>query len=206
MTRCLALLTALLLCIGCDSESTETDEQEQSNSGREGGGSGIVGGLLIPSNDDIDAVSGGGTIGGGNNPVAQNVPQPNDPQQGNVPAQPQDQVIQPQRPADLVDKAAAMAANPNLVEVENHVNASDPWSAAADAYFSAASRVHILNLKHELDLMRNLDENYEFPSFEEFKEVLERSNVDLKGLRANQVYAYDQATGSICILEDQSAN
>jgi hypothetical protein len=192
MTRCLALLTALLLCAGCDSESTETDEQEQSNSGG-GGGGGLIGGGLLPSNDMLDNVSGGGTIGGGNNPVAQNAPPVNNPQPGDTPP-----------PADIVDKQAAMAANPNLVEVTNDVNAGDYLTAVTDAYFSAASRVRVLAMMHNLDIQYAA--TGEYPSYEDFKAQLEQAGGQLNGLRANQVYAYDQTTGKICILEDQSAN
>jgi hypothetical protein len=204
MTRCLTLLAALLLCIGCDSESTETDEQEQTNSG--GGGGGLIGGGLLPSNDMIDNVSGGGTIGGANNPVAQNVPPVNNPQPGDTPPVPQSSVIQPLRPAEIVDKQAAMAANPNLVEVTNDVDAGDYLTAISDSYFSATSRLRLSTLQYELELERNLNPDYEYPTFESFKAVLERNNVELNGLRANQVYAYDQQTGTMCILEDQSAN
>lgn len=197
MSRLFILLAALMLCSGCEpKESESTDEESKADVGQ-GSGTGLVGGSILAPGDAMDAVAGGGQIGGGQQPPANNP-------QGNAPQQPQEPVIQPRRPADLVDKAAAMAANPNLREVENHVNASDPFSAAAGAYFSAASRIHVLNLKHQVDLMKNLDENNEYPTFEAFKELLTQSNVELNGLKAGQVYAYDQATGSICILEDQS--
>lgn len=186
MTRSLLLLLSLTLCCGCEPAATATNETKGS-----GGGTGIVGGLLLPPGDALDGGGGGAA------------PQQNNPPQGGAPA-PQGDVIQPRRPADLVDKAAAMAANPDLVEVENHVNASDPFSAAAQSYFSLASRIHVLNLQHQIDLLKNIDERNEYPTFESFKELLTQSGVELNGLKANQVYAYDQQTGSICILEDQN--
>lgn len=196
MIRCSIVLLALVLCAGCNPATTETDDSNAATANGEGQGTGLVGGLLIAPSDAMDAVAGGG--GGA-------VPEQNNPPQGSVPAQPQQQdVIQPRRPADLVDKPAAMAANPDLVEVENHVNASDPFSSAAQSYFSLASRIHVLNLQHQLNLLKNLDENNEYPSFEKFRELLVQSGVELNGLKANQVYAYDQSTGSICILEDQN--
>ncbi len=193
MSRCFILLAALLLCSGCDPDATESNDTEPADAGERGSGTGIVGGMLLAPGDALGPPPGGGGAQG------------NNPPQGNAPVQPQEVVIQPRRPADLVDKSVAMAANPNMVEVENHVNASDPFSAAAQSYFSLASRIHVLNLQHEIDLMRNLNEDYQYPAFEEFKQVLERNNVTLNGLKAHQVYAYDQQTGSICILEDQSA-
>lgn len=189
MSRWFVLPLALCLCVGCDSSNSESDEADQSNAGGEG--TGLVGGLLIAPSDAVDNVSGGGTIDGGNNPAPQNVP-----------AQSQDDVIQPERPADLVDKNAALAANPDWIEVNNDVEAGDYLTAIADSYFSMSSRVHLLALQHELELERNLNPDYEYPSFETFKEALQRHNVELKGLRANQVYAYDQSTGTVCILED----
>ncbi len=184
MTRCIVLLFTLTLCCGCEPAATETNETKGS-----GGGTGIVGGLLLPPGD-----------GGGGGAVA---PQQNNPPQGGG-AAPQGEVIQPLRPADLVDKRAAMAANRDLVEVTNDVNAGDYFTAVTGSIYSAVSRYTIDAINHDIELWKNLNENNEYPSFEEYKSILERHSVQLKGLRANQVYAYDQQTGSICILEDQN--
>jgi len=100
----------------------------------------------------------------------------------------------------LVDKNKAMAENPKLVIGENKINAMDPISGAAQAYFSVGSRAHLLTLKHSVDLHKaQYDKN---PTFDEFNTLIKQANVDLKGLYPWQVYAYDDQTGEIVILED----
>jgi hypothetical protein len=191
MSRSFILLAALMLCTGCkDQESESTDADLTADD--LGSGTGLAGSSILAPGDALGPPPGGG--GAANNP------------QGNAPVQPQQTVIQPLRPADLVDKRAAMAANPNLVEVTNDVNAGDYFTAVTGSIYSAVSRYTIDAINHDIELQKNLSENNEYPSFEEYKSILERHNVQLKGLHANQVYAYDQSTGKICILEDQSGN
>ncbi len=115
-----------------------------------------------------------------------------------VPAQPQGFS---QLEWKLVDKNKALAENPKLIEVENKTNASDPWSAAAQSYFTMGSKVHLLNFKHSIDLHKA--EHDKFPTFDEFNSMLKSANVDLKGLYPWQVYAYDDKTGTLAILEDR---
>lgn len=101
----------------------------------------------------------------------------------------------------LVDKQKALEENPKLVETENKNNASDPFSAAAQSYFTIGSKAHILALKHTIDLHKaQYDSN---PTFEQFNSMIKQANVDLKGLYPWQVYAYDSKTGQISILEDR---
>lgn len=118
-------------------------------------------------------------------------------------AAPQEEVKPFERVFDLVDKNVAMAENPNWQVTDNSMNASDPWTAAAGAYFSAASRVHVSALKHEVDLMEALHGRK--PTYAEFKAALDRSNVKLKGLYPWQVYAYDDQSGEIVVLTDPVA-
>ncbi len=100
----------------------------------------------------------------------------------------------------LVDKRKALAENPGLIEVENHTNASDPFSAAAQSYFTIGSKANILNFQHNLDIMKAAEDRN--PTFDEFNDSFKQFGVELKGLYPWQVYAYDDQAGSICILED----
>ena len=100
----------------------------------------------------------------------------------------------------LVDKSKALAENPKLIEVVNKTNASDPWSAAAQSYFTIGSKAHMLAFKHTIDLHKA--EHDKNPTFEQFDTMMKSANVKLKGLYPWQVYAYDAKDGSIVILEN----
>jgi hypothetical protein len=101
----------------------------------------------------------------------------------------------------IVDRKQALAANPNLVEIEkNALNATDPITYAGNAYFSATSQIYVAALKHEVDLQKAM--NDKLPTFAEFEKMLQTNHVQLKGLYRWQVYAYDDSTGAITILED----
>jgi len=101
----------------------------------------------------------------------------------------------------LVDKQKALEENPKLVETENKNNASDPFSAAAQSYFTIGSKAHVLALQRNIDIHKaQYDRN---PTFDEFNTMIKQAHVDLKGLYPWQVYAYDSKTGQISILEDR---
>jgi hypothetical protein len=102
--------------------------------------------------------------------------------------------------AQVVDKQVAMAENPNLRETENEINAMDPLSAASQSYFALGSRIHLMNFKHQVDIMRELNDRY--PTFDEFAEMMQTHDVEFKGLKPWQMYAYDSSDGTVCILED----
>jgi len=101
----------------------------------------------------------------------------------------------------LVDKKQILAENPKLVEVENKINATDPVSAATQGYFALGSQVQLLNLKHAIDLYKA--EHEKPPTFVEFDKMIRDAHVPLKGILRWQVYAYDEDTGEMCILEDR---
>lgn len=102
----------------------------------------------------------------------------------------------------LVDRNKALEENPALVEVENRINAADPLMAATQSYFTIGSRAHLLAFKHSIDLYKA--EHEKFPPFAEFDKMMKQANVALKGLYPWQVYAYDDKTGELCILEDRA--
>lgn len=106
------------------------------------------------------------------------------------------------REARFVDKKKAMAENDKLVEVENRINTTNYLSAVAQAYFAAGSSIHLTQLKHQVDLMHATNNRY--PTYEEFCELLRQFNIKLGNLYEYQMYAYDEDTGEICILEDRA--
>jgi len=101
----------------------------------------------------------------------------------------------------LVDKKQALAENPKLIVTTNRIDATDPISAAAQSYFAIGSRAQLLNLKHQIDILK-ADNNNKPPSFAQFDDLLRQNNVKLAGLYRWQVYAYDDESGDIVILED----
>jgi hypothetical protein len=106
------------------------------------------------------------------------------------------------REAALVDKKQALSENPKLVEVENKINATDPLTAVAQGYFSIGSRANVLAMEHTIKTMHALNERY--PTFAEFEDLMKKNGARLGQLYQWQMYAYDDATGTISILEDRA--
>lgn len=104
------------------------------------------------------------------------------------------------REARLVDRNKAMQENPALIEVENRITGSDPLTAVAQSYFTIGSRAQVLNLKHNIDIMHAAEGRW--PTFAEFEQSLKQHNVQLTALYPYQMYAYDDQTGGLVILED----
>ncbi|QDT54168.1 hypothetical protein Pan44_21950 [Caulifigura coniformis] len=103
----------------------------------------------------------------------------------------------------IVDAKKALAENPNLVVKEkNEFKANDPITYVSKGYFAGVSQATMAALKHEVELMKNLDENFKYPTYEVFSEMLKRHNIRLNGLYRWQVYGYDSTDGAIIILED----
>lgn len=104
----------------------------------------------------------------------------------------------------LVDKKAAMAENPNLV-IKNTAKlggeAGDYLTAVSQAYVSARTRIYVMQLQHELDLQRALND-FKYPSFEQFQTALKQAQVQLENVYPWEVYAYDAEAGEIQLLED----
>ncbi len=128
-----------------------------------------------------------------------------------APAQPQaaaeEKPVKPthflKRVAELVDKRKAMEENPDLVELDrNRITAGNYLSAVGQGYFAAASRVQLLNLQNAVQQLHALNDRY--PTFEEFRDLLKQTGVKLGNLYEYQMYAYDDETGEISILEDRA--
>lgn len=105
------------------------------------------------------------------------------------------------REAELVDRRAYLQEHPNAVEIEkNVIDATDPFSASAQAYFSGVSSLMKSTYEYDLRLQKQLNDD-KWPTFAKYKEILDNAGVKLKGLKLRQVYAYDDQTGKISILE-----
>ena len=125
-----------------------------------------------------------------------------------------EEVAVPQQPPELsklswkiVDRNKALAENPNLVEVENDTEASDPLTAIMQARHSATSRINKLTMEHNAKLQSfvNATEGAGDPkplTFKEFNAAAQLNKNNVKGLYEWQAYAYDETTGKVTILED----
>lgn len=106
-----------------------------------------------------------------------------------------------QREAELVDRRAYLAEHPNATELEkNVIDANDPFTASAQGYFAAISTLTKSTYEYDLRLQKQLNDD-KWPSFDAYKAILEMHGIKLKGLKKGQVYAYDDQTGKISILE-----
>lgn len=102
----------------------------------------------------------------------------------------------------IVDKQTAMQENANYVETVNTIDAGDYFSGVAQGAFAAASKVQTIGLQHFVNLHEA--EHGNKPTLDDVKAYLKRNNLKLKGLYPYQVYAYDQASGKVSILEDRA--
>ena len=107
-----------------------------------------------------------------------------------------------ERVAPFVDYQVATAENPNLVVVENKINASDPISAATQGFFTV-SKVYVPVIEQQAQAHRAL--HGKLPTFEELKVEFDEANQQFKGLKPWQMYAYDAETGRAMILSDPEA-
>jgi hypothetical protein len=137
-------------------------------------------------------------------PAAENADQAANPAPPAAPAEnPAKQSLNQRLVTTIVDSKKALAENPNLVVKEkNEFKANDPITYVSKGYFSGVSTLTMATLKHEVELMKNLDDNFKYPTFEQFEGMLKRNNVKLNGLYRWQVYGYDSTDGAIVILED----
>lgn len=120
-----------------------------------------------------------------------------------VAAAPQGENAIPDIDAQIVDKKQALADNPNLVESSNKMNTMDPILAISASYFSAASRAEMLAFQHNIDIWKAANDD-RYPTYQEFMDMYRSAHVKFKGLKPWQVYAYDSADGTICILDDRA--
>ena len=106
-------------------------------------------------------------------------------------------------PADavrIVDRKQAMIDRPQLFETKNSITASDPIFAPAQGLRAVGSQAEMLAFTHTIQIHQAQYDKY--PTYAEFMDYYKQANVKLKGLKPWQVYAYDEETGTITLLED----
>ena len=131
-------------------------------------------------------------------PVAQAKPAPVEPPAEN----PNKPVHFKKREAKLVNTKDAMAANPDLVETRNRINATNYLTAVAQGYFAAASQIQMIQLEHTVKHMQAMDDRW--PTLEEFQKILDDNGIKLSHLYPYQMYGYNPETGDLTILEDKA--
>lgn len=100
----------------------------------------------------------------------------------------------------IVDKQQALKDRPHLVETTNRITASDPVFAPLQGMFAVGSKAEILAFTHTIQIHQATHDR--FPTYDEFMDYYKQANVQLKGIKPYQMYAYDESDGSIVILED----
>jgi hypothetical protein len=105
------------------------------------------------------------------------------------------------REAELVDRNKYLAEHPNAIEMEkNEINATGYFDAVGQGYRAGVTTLTTSTYEYDLRLWREMN-NGRWPTFAEYKEILDRNGVKFKGTKLNQVYGYDDQTGQLSILE-----
>jgi len=103
---------------------------------------------------------------------------------------------------EVVDMKNAMAENPDLVVVENKINAGDPISQSLQAYVSLRSRASTLGMEHAIKTHKALHDRN--PTYGEFMKIMKDNRIEFTKLYVYQKYGYDAETGAIVVLEDKA--
>lgn len=106
--------------------------------------------------------------------------------------------------AEVVDKKKALAENPDLAVFTRNGLGNDPLTQAANAAVYVSAEIHMMNIKRQVDLLREMDEDHEYPSYEEFMKFVKENNFQFSKLKPWQMYGYDDETGSMMILQDEA--
>lgn len=138
--------------------------------------------------------------------AAQNQPAPSQPAAAQpAPAQ------TPQQGGSIIGKTTArindvaeLRKNPKIVEVENKVTGSDPFTASFSAYVSITSRASVENFKHQMDILKAASDNNSYPPFKEAEKLMKQLRIELAALPPYQLYGYDSKTGAISVFEDKA--
>lgn len=103
---------------------------------------------------------------------------------------------------EVVDMKKAMAENPDLVVVENKINAGDPLSQSMQAYVSLRSKASILGMEHAIKTHKALHDRN--PTYAEFMKIMKDNRIEFTKLYVYQKYGYDGEEGKIVVLEDKA--
>ena len=93
--------------------------------------------------------------------------------------------------------------NPKVVEIDGKVTGNDPLTASFNAYVSITSRASVLNFKHQMDIMKEINGGKDYPPFKEAMQLMKQMNVQVASLPPWQMYGYDAKTGGLALLEDK---
>ena len=104
---------------------------------------------------------------------------------------------------EVVHMQKAMEENPKLIEVENKVSGNDPLTTTLTGYIAASSKINVMNMQHQIDLMRAAEDRN--PTYDEIMELIKQHNMQFNALPDYQMYAYNEEQGIFTILEDPQA-
>ncbi len=79
---------------------------------------------------------------------------------------------------------------------------NDPLTQYANAYVYLRSEAQMLNMQHQMDLMKAMNDD-KYPNYEEFMKFVNQYNFQFSMLKPWQKYGYNQDTGSMVILQDE---
>ncbi len=102
----------------------------------------------------------------------------------------------------IVDLAEAKK-NPKIVEIDGKIAGSDPLTASFNAYVSITSKASVLNFKHQMDVMKEINGGKDYPPFKEAMQLMKQMNVQVASQPPWQMYGYDVKTGGLVLLEDK---
>lgn len=104
---------------------------------------------------------------------------------------------------DEVVDAKEWLKKPGIEGKNGDTEGVDPYSQAASSYFTLAARASTLGLQSAIKNYRAINDRY--PTYEEFKQMMQESRIEFAKLRWYEIYAYNEDTGKIMVLVDTVA-
>ena len=93
--------------------------------------------------------------------------------------------------------------NPKIVEIDGKIVGNDPLTASFNSYVSITSKASVLNFKHQMDIMKEINGGKDYPPFKEAMQLMKQMNVQVASQPPWQMYGYDAKTGGLVLLEDK---
>jgi len=103
---------------------------------------------------------------------------------------------------EVVDKKKVMAENSDLVEVDLKNLGGGYLTSVTTAAVNVPARYATLVMDHWVKIFEVQHER--FPTLEEYVATIKKENVKLVMLPLHRMYAYDEETGTLVVLEDTS--
>lgn len=92
---------------------------------------------------------------------------------------------------------------PGIEGKNGDIEGVDPFSRAASGYFTLAAQASTLGLQSAIKNYRALNDRY--PTYEEFKKMMQENRIEFAKLRWYEIYGYNEDTGKIVVLVDTVA-